>query len=481
LIYFVSDYFPCRIQTIIYINKKNIPMRKLMKTPTVLKYPRLPPTKLFTLASGKSGMSIIEVLIAAAIMSVIGAAVTTLITSQQKETRALTEKLVQLDLQKLLISSLANGSICTSELASNTFDIKAPYKIDSTKLAEQKLILNSIHASTNAGAPTLVATNKAVSALTSHLLVSKISFDNFVSTGIPDNYLADLKIAFSGGVRSISPILMKMSISTKPTDPPTAKTITNCLDSNGIGKSYRFVFTSTQTWQVPPGVKNAFISMAGGGGSGFGWRVQNAVFTGHSGGYVFSHPVNLIPGEIMTVEVGTGAASYAPVKTGALAKPGSPFYVFNSPSGDDGLGGYPGTASKLISPTMGTLLECDGGSGASIKGIDNFGGPMVAGNKPGAMVGSGNPPIKAPNRGAAGPYATLGGPGACGPNKYGLGNTGVELWGMSSGNYLGGTTPFGYGTGGGLNRSGCYVSSTVLGTCNAPTNGRDGVVFIDIW
>lgn len=106
---------------------------------------------------------------------------------------------------------------------------------------------------------------------------------------------------------------------------------------------------------------------------------------------------------------------------------------------------------------------------------------MVAGNKPGAMVGSGNPPIKAPNRGAAGPYATLGGPGACGPNKYGLGNTGVELWGMSSGNYLGGTTPFGYGTGGGLNRSGCYVSSTVLGTCNAPTNGRDGVVFIDIW
>lgn len=428
-----------------------------------------------------SGMSIIEVLVAAAIMSVVGMAFMTMISSQQKETRALSEKLAQLDMQKLLIASLANGSICTAELASNTFNPSGPYKIDTTTLATQNFNLASLHASANASAPTLVATNEAVSPTTLQLLVDKISFENLVSTGILDNYLVDLKISFKGGVRSTAPIVTKMIIAVNPTDPPTAKSIISCQDSNATGKSYRFVFTSTQTWQVPPGVKSAFVSMAGGGGSGLGWRVVNPLNTGSSGGYVFSHPVNLVPGEIMTVQIGIGGKAFEPVSSGVLATPGPPWYIFNSPAGDDGLGGYPGTASKLISLTNGTLLECDGGSGANSGGIDNYSGSMVAGNVPGATYGGGAPTISAPNRIAVGPYVTSGGPGACGPSAYGLGNAGVGLWGVSSGAYLGGSTPFGYGSGGNISRIGCYVTSTLIGTCTSPQKGRDGVVFIDIW
>lgn len=458
-------------------------IRTAVKKFKVSNWTKLFPQKTKPFASGISGMSIIEVLIAVAIMSVVGTAMTSLITSQQKETRALSEKLAQLDLQKLLIASLANGSICTAELASNTFNATGPYKINTTpgQLAAQKLNLTSLHASASAGAPVLIEVDQAVSANTSQLLVNTISFENFVSTGIPDNFLADLKISFKGSVRSITPISMKMLVSTKPTDPPPAKTITSCLDSNGTGKSYRFVFTSSQTWQVPPGVKSAFVSMAGGGGSGAGWRIQNAVFTGHSGGYVFSHPVNLIPGEIMNIEIGTGGIAHPTVNTGAVAQPGPPYFIHAPPTGEDGLGGYPGTSSKLISPTMGTLLECAGGSGAYVAGVDSYTAPLVAGNVPGAAVGGGNPAFPSPNRPASGPYANSNGPGACGPNNYGFGNAGVSLWEVSSGNYLGGTTPFGFGTGGNVYRSGCYVTFTTTGTCTSPLPGRDGVIFIDIW
>lgn len=124
----------------------------------------------------------------------------------------------------------------------------------------------------------------------------------------------------------------------------------------------RFMFPASAEWIVPEGVYAANISMAGGGGSGLGWRVSNALMTGHSGGYVFSHPVVLTPGEKITIIVGTGGVGYHPKKTATVAQPGPPYYVYVPPTGDDGLGGYPGTSSKVISSKSGVLLECAGGS-----------------------------------------------------------------------------------------------------------------------
>lgn len=219
--------------------------------------------------------------------------------------------------------------------------------------------------------------------------------------------------------------------------------------------------------------------MAGGGGSGSGWRVISTTQTGHSGGYVFSQSVNLVAGETVQVTVGQGGQAFAPYAT-VLAQPGPPYYVYAAPAGDDGLGGYPGTPSSLVSPSAGTLLECDGGSGTSSGGIDNYSGATVAGNVNGATYGSGSPSYGSPNRIATGPYVTPNGPGACGPALYGVGNQGTQSWTVSSGNRSGGTTPFGYGSGGDIGVWGCYVSPTTTGTCIFPVNGRAGVVFIDV-
>jgi len=250
--------------------------------------------------------------------------------------------------------------------------------------------------------------------------------------------------------------------------------------------AYRYLFTATTAWTVPKGVKSALVTMAGGGGSGAGWRISNSYYTGHSGGYIFSQPINLVEGETLQVIVGKGAPAYTAVNSGTLASPGYPYYIYVPPSGDDGLGGYPGAASMLISPSAGKLMECDGGSGVSYFGVNSYDGFPVPGGSGGAVVGGSLPPYPAPNRLAAGPYATMDGPGACGASNYGIGNRGTASYATSgsasvpSGSFGGGKTPFGYGSGGDVNISGCYVASTTIGVCVSPAPGRDGVVMIDV-
>lgn len=265
------------------------------------------------------------------------------------------------------------------------------------------------------------------------------------------------------------------------------------LGCNGVvwGKAtdmpnaHRYLFTTSTSWTVPQGVKSALVTMAGGGGSGYGWRFSNSYKTGSSGGFVFSAPVNLVAGETISVTVGQGGVGFAPYNTGVPVAGYPAYSVWGAPPGDDGLGGYPGGASMLVSPSTGILLECDGGSGAWAGGIDNFSGSPVAGNVPGAQMGSGLPLFSSPNRVASGPYASaFGGPGACGLNGYGIGNDGNKTWAsattLASGTYPGGMSPFGYGTGGYIGISGCYVSPTQMGTCISASNGRDGVVMIDV-
>ena len=243
--------------------------------------------------------------------------------------------------------------------------------------------------------------------------------------------------------------------------------------------SYRYMFTSSQTWTVPVGVASAFVTMAGGGGSGYGWRVSQSYNTGPSGGYVFSQPVNLIPGETLQVTVGKGGISYQPYATTEVVA-GTPYFVYTNPAGDNGLAGYPGESSLLVSPSMGTLMRCDGGSGASSGRIDNFSGSIVAGNMGGGNNASGYGATFSPHRVAAGPYATMDGAGACGPSSYGIGNYGSLSYNVTSGVYPGGKTPFGYGSGGDVQVWGCYVSQTYIGLCVFPVPARDGVVFIDV-
>lgn len=259
-------------------------------------------------------------------------------------------------------------------------------------------------------------------------------------------------------------------------------------------KMYRFTYTSNGTWVVPQGVTSAQISMAGAGSSGLGWRIWSVQAGGHSGGYVYNHPVTLVPGETLNIEVGIGGKAVSPVTNPAwVAQPGLPYTYYNPPSGgEDGTVGFNGTSSKVTSAINGLLLECAGGSGAAITGIDGY-----ANVGPGGVTmiytGSGNPkwPTAAPV--ADGPYANATGAGTCGPapatfipgagggpNYYGQGNSGAQRYGQGYGTIQGGKSPFGYGSGGNTEVGQWYVTYDTIGLLIQTGAGRGGVVYIDV-
>lgn len=246
-------------------------------------------------------------------------------------------------------------------------------------------------------------------------------------------------------------------------------------------KMYRFTFTSNSTWVVPAGVTSAQISMAGGGGSGLGWRAASKQNGGNSGGYIYNEPVTVVPGETMTIEVGKGAISFVPTNPSTnTTVAGGQYYWYQPPVGDAGHTGYNGTSSKVISPSMGTILECTGGSGAALSGIDSITGPTMPGGLPGFLSGSGVPSIPTPTPIADGPWSAYAAAGACGPNNKGRGNNGAEVYYTAGGTVRGGISPFGYGSGGDTIVDKWYVTYDTVGLIIQPQPGRDGIVYIDI-
>lgn len=336
------------------------------------------------------GMSLIETLIAVAIMGVVSAGMAQFISSQIKQSHGLQETIARMDFEKSLVGSLGNGSICTFVLNDASQSSVAPLPnrsvdtFDSTLITTANpLVINvrNLPASPSVSSPSIAKVGEQASALANGVVISAMKF--VIRPNLPpDVFLADLHVEFDSAslVRPLREVVIQnIQIATDTASPLTAKKIMGC-SGWGEPRAQRFSFTVSSTWTVPVGTRKAFVTMAGGGGSGAGWRISNAIMSGHSGGYTFSQPVNLVPGETLQIVVGKGGKGYAPVNTNILANPGPPYYIYAPPPSENGLGGYPGEATKVISPSQGVLIECSGGGGVAVGGVDNYLGTTVAGN-----------------------------------------------------------------------------------------------------
>lgn len=457
--------------------------------------------------NSNSGFSLVEVLVALSLMMVAGLAMTTMMHNQMKEIKAMQEKMATVELGTNIVKTLTSSSICRflmsdpSQSSVSSTPNRSADTIDATNattLAASTITFQRLPAAASITAIPVAKVGDAASANTPNFKVTSMKFKNFTSNGI-DQYLADLEVNFTQpplAVRSLKPfVLEKVNFTTLGVAPINAKSFTDCSAPRGPGpqlRRYSFYYTgSVQTFTVPAGVTSAFVSMAGGGATGLGWRITNALITGSSGGYVVSYPLTLIPGDTLSITVGQAGAAFPTVNTGTAATLGPPYFIYTYPAGDDGLGGHPGTLSKIESPILGSLIECSGGSGATTAGIDAYSGGMVPGPLTGAVFGSGTPPYSAPNREALdsiyhGAWGTPGHCGAYGGVITGFGSPGISYWAtaatgiLGSGSWLGGSTPLKYGSGGGITITGCYITSTVVGTCVNPGAAQNGVVHLDV-
>jgi hypothetical protein len=225
---------------------------------------------------------------------------------------------------------------------------------------------------------------------------------------------------------------------------------------NGIGgattvsSQAAFTGSGANSWTVPSGVKSVSAVLVGGGGGGAGSRGDRGEGnTGGAGGGLAYGSFVVIPGETLTINVGSGG----------------------SPGGSDSDGGSGGTSSIVRGGT--TLMSASGGSGGVSRSTNSTSGGTPSWSSSITSSGGGN---GGSGGGASDNNSGGGGGGAGGYSGNGGagGNAGSGTAGSGGGGGGGGATNSGGGySGGGVGILGAGSNGTA-GALNANGGGGSG-------
>ncbi len=128
----------------------------------------------------EAGFTIVEVLVAVAIGGITMAAFMTMMSNQLSETRALSQKMTSLELEKLMLTVLSDGASCTAVMSAGFYTIDLGSL--SSAVVPPSGSLPPIPVSATVGAPTLVASNMdmgngvRVASVTITLIVADVRF-----------------------------------------------------------------------------------------------------------------------------------------------------------------------------------------------------------------------------------------------------------------------------------------------------------------
>ncbi len=188
------------------------------------------------LHKNKNGISIVEVLVATGIMAILMAGFSSMMLSQNKETRAIAEILSAQDLMKSMIASLAKGDVCRHILSTRDFkaNLVAAGQPQTIDIGNQPIYSSMVAAGTPG--PVLIKKGDKASAYTSSLEIESIQFEVTTGTysGPIGNFQGRWIVNFDGSktVRKLRPLSISAVI-TANTTVPTAANIVSCLGSGG--------------------------------------------------------------------------------------------------------------------------------------------------------------------------------------------------------------------------------------------------------
>ena len=184
-------------------------------------------------------MTLVEILVAAGMMSIIMLAFTQMFTNQQKATRALSEKLAVLDFQRLMASIIADGSVCKFDLTDNAIPANPgnPQKFtDTLPTPIPAISLTRLHSSAIGSPPGIFAS--VGSAWDPYLTVSRINLAN-ISKLAPKQYRAEFQVSFTGGVFPLKAASASVVLQTDGgAANPGKETIVDCSLGGGSAAGY---------------------------------------------------------------------------------------------------------------------------------------------------------------------------------------------------------------------------------------------------
>lgn len=183
------------------------------------------------------GQSLVQVLVSIAIAGIVMASFSSMMVNQQREARALTEKLAASDLEKTAIAALADGTICNYVLNSPT-----PLTFNAAAVAagnpqiiqvNRPLYASLIPGTPPTPGPVIAQVGRLASGFSSTLEVNSVELR--VTSGTGNSYVANWEIGFDNmkTIRAVKPasVSTTITVSTTAPDSPTAARITGCQAS----------------------------------------------------------------------------------------------------------------------------------------------------------------------------------------------------------------------------------------------------------
>lgn len=172
-----------------------------------------------------SGFALMEVLLSAAMVSVVALGLGSVLSDATRNQKILSEKFENLQSAVLANQALQNMALCTLIFQGQTFDASSP-----TTLAAATVSVNEI----SGGGGSFLLKIPASTASSGHK-VKSIVVKNFVQGSGADNFGANLEITpLELGDRIIDkPRKIALTIDTDPLSPNTAKVVQGCVSSFG--------------------------------------------------------------------------------------------------------------------------------------------------------------------------------------------------------------------------------------------------------
>lgn len=158
-------------------------------------------------------------MVAAAIMSIVTLGMASTINHMSIQSRALSEKMASMDLEKLLIVSLSDGSVCNYLLKDKTFNSNLSLSTTSPLVIASPTRIYASYdptATTSLG-PVIAEVNQLASPYSESLKVSKINMELTGRSG--SSFTGRWRVDFDGTklVRPIKPVYVSMTLgATRP-------------------------------------------------------------------------------------------------------------------------------------------------------------------------------------------------------------------------------------------------------------------------
>lgn len=166
------------------------------------------------LKNPRAGFGLIEALVGVSVAIISMYGIISLLQVQSRETRSLEERLAALDLEKSIISSLTNFSVCSFMINHGGGHTLTVANIGTA--TPPVLTISKVFAGSTPASLVLAETGQPVSPYVRSLIPLSIKIENILRTGLADTYSGDLMIQYDNArlVRPLKPTRVRVSLRT---------------------------------------------------------------------------------------------------------------------------------------------------------------------------------------------------------------------------------------------------------------------------